>query len=150
MLDLAELDNSTNRSIVIFGFNTYALQLQDIDPSFFNGQTFAVNLGSVEDAMSRNRTSDLMTSETDTEMFTASVQLPKDFLDLVAGCGTNMSHRLSYSVFLTDVLFQTSQTRSLASIGSIIVTVQLGCARNSSLLNPFRVAFRTTEQVSIG
>lgn len=156
MLDLASGNSSENKAV--FGFDTYALQLQDIDPSLFNGQTFTVNLGSADDAVESQgniqeslKTFDMVAQIL--EKYTASVQLPNDFLDSVQGCASDGSSfdlnqlRLSYSVFLTDVLFQSRQNQF--DIGSIIVATRLGCADNTSLRNPIRVIFRTVKQVQL-
>ena len=148
LLDLSTSSNDSGHDGVVFGFETYALQLQDIDPNSFNGsgQTFSVNLGSVENALqSEGDLGDsLVTSEMVMDILvksTASVYLPNSFLEEVEN-DTNMS-RLSYSVFLTDILFQ-SPNQSGFDIGSIIVSVRL---RNTTLLNPIQVAFRTARMV---
>ncbi len=44
LLDLSALTNTSGE--VTFGFDNYALQIQDLDPDVFKGQTFTVNLGS--------------------------------------------------------------------------------------------------------
>lgn len=151
MLGLAETGNSSGENKTVFGFDTYALQLQDIVPSLFNGQTFAINRGSVEDAKEteRNIQDSLLTSVMviDILQTTASIQLPNNFFDSIKGC-TNESSvgiRLSYSVFLTDILFQSELNQSV--IGSIIVAARLGCADNTTLPNPIKVIFRTIKQV---
>ncbi len=50
-LNVTTSNNSSNANKLLFGYDTYALQLQNIDPDKFKGQTFTVNLGSVEDAL---------------------------------------------------------------------------------------------------
>ena len=149
--DMLELNSSEKKAV--FGFNRYALQLQDIDDKF-KGQTFTVDLGPAEEAMKTegNIRDSLATFEETMKVLensTASVQLPANFSDSVQGCAnesgpTNLL-RLSYSVFLTDILFQSGQEGR--GVGSIIVATRLGCAENSSLLNPLRVLFRTVGQV---
>lgn len=47
MLDLAPSSNSSQNNKIILAFDKYALQLQDIGPKLFNGQSFSVNLESV-------------------------------------------------------------------------------------------------------
>ena len=147
--DSLDLSTSSNDSGVVFGFDTYALLLQDIHPDLFDGQTFSVNLGSVEDALQSE--SDLGDSLVTSEMVmdilvksTASVYLPDSFLEKVEN-DTNML-RLSYSVFLTDVLFQ-SPNQSGFDIGSIIVSVRLTNAGVITSLNPMQVSFRTAKTV---
>ena len=147
--------NVSSDGKAVFSLDTFALQLQDIDPDFFNGQTFSVNLGSVGDAMELKGDieNSLMTSKAVVKILhnsTASVQLPDNFLDAVQGCtGDDMpiDLRLSYSVFLTDILFQSHYNQNQSDIGSIVVATRLGCADNSSLLNPIQVSFRTVEEV---
>ena len=149
-LDLTA-SNSSADSTTIFGLDTYALQLQDIDPDIFNGQTFSVNLGSVEDAikLKGDIQDGLMTSEEVMKILqnsTASLQLPDNFLQGCSDMYLDIRQlRLSYSVFLTDILFQSQANRS--AIGSIVVATHLGYADNTSLLNPIRVHFRTVKEV---
>ena len=51
-----ENDNSTaNSSQTVFAFETFALQIQQLDPEEYKGQTFSVNLGSVEEAKEDNK-----------------------------------------------------------------------------------------------
>ena len=150
LLDLSTSSNDSGQDGVVFGFDTFALQLQDIDPNSFNGQTFSVNLGSVEDALqSEGGLGDsLVTSETVMDILvksTASVYLPESFLENVDNLLANDTDmlRLSYSVFLTDVLFQ-SPNQSGFDIGSIIVSSRLSY---STLLKPVQVSFRTARMV---
>ena len=155
--DLLDIAGNISEDEVTYGFDTFALQLQDIDLSLFNGQTFSVNLGSVEDAINLNNSIEdfLKTSEMVTKVLentTASVQLPINFLDSAQECAnTSMVEqlRLSYFVFLTDILFQ-SKNQSRLDIGSIVVAARLRCADNTSFnfSNPIKVAFRTVKQVT--
>ena len=154
-LDMVNLETPDNSSKAFFGFDTYALQLQDIHPINFKGQTLTVNLGSVEDAMKLNgdiNKESLMISEVAMEMLrnsTASVELPNDLLNSIHECAsvTIPELRLSYSVFLTDVLFQSPQTQNKTDIGSLIVAVRLGCAENASSFSPLIVTLRTVQKV---
>ena len=153
--DLLPVNFTEDDDKVVLGYDTYALQLQDIDLKQFNGQTFTVNLGSVENALDSEgpfsdslKTSELVMQILDNS--TATVQIPNDFSESLDECNNNglssfSQQRLSYSVFLTDILFQ-SQNRSI-DIGSIIVSTRLRCAENSTLLNPITVIFRTIGQV---
>ena len=148
LLDLSTSSNDSEQDMdgVVFGFDTYALQLQDVD-DLFNGQTFSVNLGSVEDALqSEDGFSDsLVTSEMVMDVLvksTASVYLPDSFFSMLTN-NTNRS-RLSYSVFLTDILFQ-SRNQSSFDIGSIIVSTRLNNV--ATLLNPIQLSFRTIGMV---
>lgn len=111
-----------------------------------------MNLGSVEDAanisgaISRN---DLVTSDNAMDISakaTASIQLPND---LFMSCGlSGAERRLSYSVFLTDVLFQNeTQRNSGLRVGSIILAPRLRC--NNKLTTPITVSFRTNQTVTM-
>ena len=107
----------------MFAFETFALQVQQLDPKEFKGQMFSINLGSVEEAKEDNQTIDqgaLVTSKLDSVVnfkhekdmsdikgvmnaTTASLELPEDLLDLCGDLDTNLTsaipQRLSYSVF---------------------------------------------------
>lgn len=160
--DSLDLVGNFSEDKVVYGFDTFALQLQDIDPNLFNGQTFSVNLGSVEDAIESNdgiqdflKTSEMVITKV-LGNTTASIQLPNNFLDSAQECtDTSMLDqpmdqlRLSYFVFLTDILFQ-SQNQTRLDIGSIVVAARLRCADNASFnfSNPIKVAFRTVKQVT--
>ena len=153
--DLLDLSASGNASEVIFGFDTYALQLQDVDPDLFNGQTFTVNLGSVEDALQSNGNlgASLNTSEMVMNILvnhtTSSVKLPENFFtgsmngSIENGSNSTNELRLSYTVFLTDILFQ-SPNQSSVDIGSIVVSTRLS---SEIELNPIEVSFRTVNMV---
>lgn len=146
---------------LVLGYDTYALQLQDIDLGKFNGQTFTVNLGSVQNAIyTEGSISDaLKTSERVMKILdnsTAAIQIPEDFSESLSECNNDdllmaaflprSQQRLSYSVFLTDILFQ-SKNQSRYDIGSLIVSTRLRCAENSTLLNPITAIFSTFDQV---
>ena len=120
-----------------YAFNTYALQLHDINVDSFTGQNFSVNLGSVEEA--RNRTLE-MNSDALTNMLsedaTVYVTIPASLF--MEGMETQ---RLSYSVFLRDRLFQS--VNNTVIVGSVIlaVTAQNGQAgEDASLTIGFRAA----------
>ena len=141
-------DNKT-----VFTFNTFAIKIQDIDTSAeFQGQSFSVNLGSVEDVANISGTipqDDLVTSDNTMDVSakaTASIQLPND---LFMSCGlSGAERRLSYSVFLSDVLFQNeTQLNSGLRVGSIILAPRLRC--NNKLNSPITVSFRTNQTVTM-
>ncbi len=83
LLDLSAFTNTSEE--VIFGFDNYALQIQDLDPDYFNGQTFTVNLGSAEEALQSNGNlgESLNTSQTVLNILvnqtTSSVMLSQNF-----------------------------------------------------------------------
>lgn len=162
-MDRVEIDqdeNSTSSSNqTVFAFSQFALQVQQLDPEEYEGQTFSVSLGAVEEARKDNGTinpEDLITSELerstnlkqnpqtkrdiegvqnkeDASDATASLHLPEDLLDLCGDVKFNSTsstpQRLSYSVFKSDILFQ-NFNQSHLSIGSIIIAARLRCANN--------------------
>ena len=149
LLDLSTTNmSSTKDDKLILGFDTYALQFQDINITLFKGQTFSVELGSVEDAMNSEKILNEslktfeMINENSTANSTATVKVPANSFEMIEECARP---RLSYLVFLSDILFQSQNERF--DIGSIIVTTRLRCAENASMFIPIRVALRTNEKV---
>ena len=92
--------------------------------------------------------------ETDTIMnvstdATASIQLPEDLFDFCSlSSGSNNERRLSYSVFLSGVLFQDKNQPNL-TVGSIIVAARAQCNNTMTLNTPVTVSFRTNRTVTI-
>ena len=169
-LDLVEVEedeNSTaNSTQTVFAFETFALQVQQLDPEEYKDQTFSVNLGSLEEVREDNRTieqdalvtSELASHETDNEGTrnsvagtTASLQLPENLLDLCSDVNSNLTsavpQRLSYSVFKSDILFQ-NLNQSHLSIGSIIIAARLKCADNATLNTSIKSTFQIDKNVS--
>ena len=147
LLNVTSLDDKLTRT-----FNKFAIQVQDTVP---DGQSLSVNLGSVEQALNSSLGFDdksLITSGVimnALDISTAVVQIPENFTESILECRSDIisgKQRLSYLVFLTDILFQ-PQNKSNLSIGSIIVSTRLSCADNSSLLIPIEIIFRTNETV---
>ena len=154
-VEVEQDENSTsNSNQTVFAFDTFALQVQQLDPEEYKGQMFSINLGSLKEARKDNRTikqENLVTSqlesaanlnhETDNDGArkamadtTASLQLPEDLLDSCIDVNVS-SQRLSYSVFKSDILFQNVHQRQLnLSIGSLIVAARLKCADNITLV----------------
>ena len=169
-MEVQEDANSTANSTktTVFAFETFALQVQELDPEEYIGQIFNVNLGSLEKARKDNRTiqqSALVTSELESAEqdnkgvtvvngfadSTASLQLPEDLLDMCSSMSSNVtstvpqSSRLSYSVFKSDILFQ-NLNQSHLGIGSIIIAAQLKC--NGTLNSSIKTAFQTDRMVT--
>ena len=146
-----------NETESVFGYEKYALQVQNIDPVDFSGQIFVVDLGSVEEALNSTRiTQDdlnitsLMSLVTNA---TATVRIQKSLINQTGYCqteGFNASQqRLSYSVFLSDILFQSfNRSDNKVANGSIIVSTRLNCPENDVLNSPIQTTFRTYSQVS--
>ena len=158
-LDMVPLDENTTNSKTVFGYETYALQIQDLDPLEFNSQTFIVDLGSVEQALNNTQIqkSDLITSELLMSVVTnatASVFISRNIINGTKNnnCQRETSNssqqRLGYSVFLSDILFQ-GFNQSQFRVGSIIVAARLNCLGNNSLTSPVQINFRTHVHVSL-
>ena len=140
----------TNSTSATFTRKTYALQVNDIDTSSFQGQTLNVDLGSVQDATSINsnlREAAIQVIE-ENKVFlnrTASVQVPASvFRDLGQ---SDVQQRLSYSVFVRDTLFQSSdENQSNLTVGSIIVAVRVnGSTASGNLSTPITVTLQASE-----
>ena len=139
-----------NSTTVTFTRKTYALRMNDINPNNFQGQTLSVNLGSVQEAMSissniREESIETSSGNKAYQNRTASVQVPESvFRDLGQ---TNGQQRLSYSVFVRDTLFQSSdKNQSNLTVGSIIVAVRVnGTSRDGNLSTPITVTFQASE-----
>ena len=169
-----DIVNSTNNQTTL-RFDTFAVQIQEIDPNDFNGQTFIVVLGSVEQAMNRSgdisqdslRTIDgngsqesqsrrRRLAQEDVQNSTAYVQIPSSILDECVSSNvsdlssTTASQRLSYSVFARTVLFQPENT-SISAVGSIVLAARIRCelANKTRLSVPIRSSFLTNEPVSL-
>ena len=130
-------------------YNTFGLVVQDINQTSFMGQNVSIT---AKDGLHID-TGDLRDPlEISADNFTAVIELPTDFFEKISereSTCNNISQRLSYSIFLTDILFQ-SQGQSERNVGSVIVAVRLKCAKNASLQYPvkFYTTFRVIDQVS--
>ena len=140
----------TNTTSAIFTRKTYALQVNDIVTSNFQGQTFSVDLGSVQEAMNissiiREEAIETISRIKAYQNWTASVQVPASiFQDLGQSGG---QQRLSYAVFVRDTLFQSSEeNQSNLTVGSVIVAVRVnGTTASGNLSTPITVTFQASE-----
>ena len=140
----------TNSTSATFTRKTYALQVNDIDTSSFQGQTLSVDLGSVQEAMSISSSIHKEAIQTISrskayQNKTASVQVPASlFRDFGQ---SSEQQRLSYSVFVRDTLFQSSdENQSNLTVGSIIVAVRVnGSTASGNLSTPITVTFQASE-----
>ena len=153
-MDRVEISNDTSNQTV-FAFKAFALQVQTLDPAEYQGQTFSIDLGSVEESMRLGQNieeRDLVTSDMVMDAVTgatASIQLPEDLLECFNSSVCNSTstsfnvtaHRLSYSVFLLDTLFQ-NVNQSHLKIGSIIVAARLRDTENITLNTPVQTTFQ--------
>lgn len=158
-VDTVKTSEDGKRNKTTLSFQMYAIQMEDVKVDEFKGQTFIANLGSVLEALNNTgkiNTNNLITVKGDTEVTynaTASIMLQENSLnDSTAftkeGNKTvDVSQRLSYLVFLTDILFQVSN-QSRYAIGSIITSVRLGSASDVSLTTQINASFRINQDVS--
>ena len=124
--------------------------MNDIDTSSFQGQTLSVDLGSVQEAMSISSSIQEEAIQTISrskayQNKTASVQVPASlFRDFGQ---SSEQQRLSYSVFVRDTLFQSSdENQSNLTVGSIIVAVRVnGSTASGNLSTPITVTFQASE-----
>ena len=140
----------------VFAFKAFALQVQTLDPEEYHGQTFSIDLGSVEEATQLKQKieqENLITSDMVMDAVTgatASIQLPENLLEnLNSGNLTSANvtaQRLSYSVFLSDTLFQ-NVNQSHLRIGSIIVAARLKNTDNTTLNTSIQTTFQTSRKV---
>ena len=126
-------------------FETFALQLQRVHTETFQGQTFIIDLGSIKSITNFSGTripnNSLVLYDMIVEPWknaTASVQLPMGLFESFTTCNeTNISElvsaRLSYSVFLSNVFFQTTGSNK-NRLGLIIVSARVNC-RSTAILN---------------
>ena len=136
---------------IVYAQKSFALQIQDVTTQSFDGETFNVDLGSFEEAIRLNTSIPEKALQTTMEVLvnvTASISLPPSLLsDLQGGEEVRRDEavqRLSYSLFLTDALFQSpNQTARNLSIGTIIVALRLrNVAVNQTLTMPINTNFR--------
>ena len=158
---LSDDDNDTLQERV-FAFETFALQLQEVDPETYEAQAFTVNLGSIEDMSNisgKIPDESLMIQDTMIEILknaTASVQLPDDLLDYFVDCNevntsvdnTTLTRRLSYSVFLSNALFQSTEIDEY-ELGSVIIAarVKINCGNSTNFNTPITATFAANKTV---
>ena len=158
---LSDDDNDTLQERV-FAFETFALQFQEMDPETYEAQTFTVNLGSIEDISNisgKIPDESLIIQDTIIEIFnnaTASVQLPDDLLNHFVDCSelntsidnTTLTRRLSYSIFLSNALFQNTEVDQY-ELGSVIIAarMKLNCGNSTNLNTPIRATFAANKTV---
>ena len=150
-------NDSTNETT--FAFETFAIWIQNVDPEAYQGYSFAADLGSIEDTLNIKGVipeNTLVASDTTMKVFTnatASVQLPEDLLDHLNTCNDSnssspsTSRRLSYSLFLSDVLFQNEEQRQL-KLGSLIIAARIQCGTNTVLNTSILTTFRINKTVT--
>ncbi len=129
--------------------------MQDIYPGSFQGQTFVVDLGPVEEAINNTGVIDQDAlkcnggkGDTADKNSTASLHLSPSILeDYPATNRISFTQRLSYSVFLSGVLFL-PKNRSTNQVGSIVVAARLACLQTNKTV-PVRTSFLIRTKVII-
>ena len=121
--NLSVLNNNGSK---VFTRKRFAMQIRDIYIETFRGEIFSVDLGSKENRNTSNIPVEALQIHNTVDILantTASITIPPDFLThLQPGVNQSMgSQRLSYSVFLTDILFQSPNQ----SIGTVIIALRL-------------------------
>ena len=133
MVPITTNTNSTdNREI--YALDNFAIQVQDVDRDSFVGETFSIDLGTVQEAISiseidQTRLITMMNALADA---TASLQVPATIFDSNRQTG-GPKQRLSYGLFLSDALFQTEEIASgRFVVGSLIITLNLNYSAESA------------------
>lgn len=108
--------------VEIYPATNFALQIQDVDSADFEGQTFNVRLGSVEEAV--GSTSDIDPAALVTAMeidsgSTGYLDLPPALLPFGSGL-----RRLSYAVYISTSFFPTGSPNT--TVASIVLAALLG------------------------
>ena len=129
--------NSTN---VTFTFQSYGIQLFDVSPETFQGQNFAVNLGSLQNA--RNLSNPLnienISDELDNDA-TLYVQVAPETLEN----SQDSANRLSFVVYRQDSIFlnNTNATESGITIDSLVVSVNSSSSVNAESDPPIIIGY---------
>ena len=136
--------NSTE-SKELFTRENFALQVQEIDPALFAGETFNVDLGTVEEAMNTSGNINpqaLLTRMNPLSNATGSLSVSER---AVTG-SRNSSVRLGYSVFVSSSLFPTESPNT--TVASIILNLRLSNYNTSTketINDLFNVTFQAIE-----
>ena len=148
-LDRVEIDSSWNATV--YSYQTFALQIQNIDLSSFKGETFNVDLGSVERAMNNTGGIDdsaLITVKNIMESLnnaTAAIYISEELLEYCFKKNGSRAQRLSYSVFLFDTFFRSQNPTNQPA--SLIIGARVTCSVNETLPMGVRATFRSRNNV---
>ena len=127
----------------LFTRNNYALQVQQINASLFTGETFNVDLGTVEEAMNTSGNIDpqaLLTLLNSVSNATGSLSVSER-----AVTESNSSNvRLGYSVFVSSSLFPTESPNT--TVASIILNLRLSDYNMEEVIDDlFNVTFQAID-----
>ncbi|XP_064387798.1 adhesion G-protein coupled receptor G6-like isoform X1 [Halichondria panicea] len=155
-LNISTVSRNSTSNRTVFSFETFAITVQDVYPGSFQGQAFVVDLGPVEEAIKNTGVIDQDAlkcnggkGNTADKNSTASLHLSSSILeDHPATNRTSLTQRLSYSVFLSGVLFL-PENRSTDQVGSIVVAARLACLQTNKTV-PVRTNFliRTKDNIN--
>ena len=162
-VDISTLISNSTDNVTVFSYTTFSLQVQEIDISAFEGQTFVVALGSYEQATNHTEqisqenllTFNTVLNSTDaihlnsSKESTASIRIPHSLSDELTSCfnlTTNQFQRLSYAVFLSDSLFQ-PRNRSQFRVVSVILAPRFQCTLENFSV-PIQTTFKTVLEVN--
>ena len=136
--DAVVFDQDNEEQSQIFSRRNFALQVQEVDPNEFAGESFNVDLGSVEEAMNLSQnisSSALQTLASSRSNATGSLSVDENILK-----GSNSSKvRLGYTVFVSSTLFPTASNNT--TVASVIFHLSLsGLGISSQINNSYRTA----------
>jgi len=127
-----------------FSFNKFALQLENINAENIVDQYFIVDLRSVQGALESEvslKTNSTKVTEVALKAMknsTGYVRILKELL-LKAYEQSEIAARVSYMVFLTDILFQTTEHQS--KVNSLVLSTRIGSYENTTLEMNISVMF---------
>ena len=135
---------NTTEDKQIFTRKNFVIQIQEIDPATFAGESFNVDLGTVEEAMNKSGNidpQDLLTLLNPLSNATGSLTVS----DKVIEKSNSSNVRLGYSAFVSSSLFPTESVNT--TVASIILNLRL---RNFNTTNDgvddlFNVTFQAIE-----
>ena len=140
---------------IVYARESFAIQVQDVNAETFSGEALNVDLGSFEEALRLNTSipeEALLTTMEALVNVTASIAVPSSLLTDLQSLEEGIARRalefqrLSYSVFLTDILFLSpNQSANNLSIGTIILALRL---RNITLDQILKMPLNTTFRFS--
>lgn len=128
-LDRVEIGSSQNATV--YSHRTFALYIQN----FFKGETFVINLDSIERAMNvTGGISDFTTMTVENKMeissnATAAIHVSEELADYCSS--GSQPQRLTYSMFLLDTFFH--PRNSTNQLASLIIGARITCSKNGTL-----------------
>ena len=132
-LDRVEIGSSENATV--FSHRTFTLYIQNINPLSFKGETFVINLDSIEKGMNITGGIDDFTTMTVENEFetssnaTATIYISEELVDYCSS--GSQPQRLSYSIFLLDTFFHPKNSTN--QLASLIIGARITCSRNGTL-----------------